>query len=91
MNEVVIEAAEHAHIAAHLHKLIAQFIVQDGIHDGDVRVRRILQIFLTELNIGCQCFFNNAAVGFNMSDLFGLAQCFSRGRQFQRFTDFCRQ
>ena len=76
MNKVVVEAAEHQHVLADVTELFAQFVMQNGIQNRDVWISRVLNIFLTELNIRCQRFFNNSAVGFSRLCFFVVAQSF---------------
>ena len=64
MDKVVVEAAKHQHILADVTEFFAQFVMQNGIQNRNVWVGRVLNVFLTELNIRRQRFFNNSAVGF---------------------------
>ena len=76
MNKVVVEAAKHQHVLTNVAEFFAQFVMQNGIQNRDVWVGRVLNIFLTELNIRCQRFFNNSAVGFSSLCFFVVAQSF---------------
>ena len=76
MDKVVVEAAKHQHVLANVTEFFAQFVMQNGIQNRDVWVGRVLNIFLTELNIRCQRFFDNSAVGFSRLCFFVVAKSF---------------
>ena len=89
-DEVVVQLAKHQHVLTHMAELVAQFVVQNGIQNGDIRVCRVLDIVLTELDVGCQGLFQNAAVGFHFAAGQAVGQRFGTGRQFQLGTDCIR-